>query len=152
MFEKIFMVLYNNHEVFCMLITSKAFNQIRKINKIGRNYVIEERKDEWNDLCFFALDNLKIRIFLKDHLFSIIYSLGNSDDSIENLAMKLDEKILNDKEWEILLVQVAKFSPRGYEFAINSNRKLSELVLKKIEEIHSENNEFPSLKNKKSIK
>ena len=135
-----------------MIITDKTFTRIGKIMTTGKKYIIPERGEQWDYLCFTCLKDAKSRFVLNDYVYRIVRILAEEDRPIEELASILDDKILPNSEWGVMLTQVVKYSPRGYEFAMNGKRELSESVLKEIEDLHEENQQFNSQQNKNTIK
>ena len=136
-----------------MIITDKTFTRVGKIMTKGKKHIIPERGEEWDYLCFTCLKNSKARFLLEDYIHRIISTLGVfSNSPIEELASSLDDKILPDYEWGIVLAEIVKYSPRGYEFAMNGKRELKKEVLEEIENLHKENQKFNSQQNKNPIK
>lgn len=136
-----------------MFITEKGYNNVAKIMTNGKKYIIKERGEEWDYLCFTSLKSAQARFILNDYVYRIVKSLAILKDApIEELVNDLDDNVLPDREWAIMLAQVVKYSPRGYEFAKNSKRKLDEKTIEEIEKLNQENINFKGESNKKPIK
>ena len=135
-----------------MIITDKTFTRVGKIMTTGKKHIIPERGEQWDYLCFTCLKNAKARFVLTDYVYRITRILSEDNTPIEELAPMLDDKILPDHEWGVVLTEIVKYSPRGYEFAMNCKRELKKEVLEEIEQLHEENMKFKSQENKKPIK
>ena len=118
-----------------MLISKKTFEQFRNYMTNGRKYVIPERSTEWDDLCMYCLGETQARFAMKEYIYRIVKVLDCSNSPIEELMPMFDDKVLPDKEWEVVAYEVAKYSVRGEEFIKAMNRTLSDKTKKEIEKV-----------------
>lgn len=122
-----------------MIISEKSFNEIGRIMTNGKNYVLPNRREEWDYLCFTSLKNHKARFILKEYIYRFIKVLSVQDDDLTEIAKMLDDKVLPEHEWNVVLTQVARFSKRGYEFAKLAARSQNEKLFNELEEINNDN-------------
>ena len=128
-----------------MLISNKTFEKFRHYMSNGRKYVIPERATEWDDLCFYCLGNGPTRFAMQEYIYRIVKVLDCTEGPIDdNLMEMFDDGVLPDREWEVVALEVAKYSTRGEEFLKACKRPLSAKAQKEAEEIIKENNSFPS--------
>jgi hypothetical protein len=128
-----------------MLISNKTFEKFRHYMTNGRNYIIPERSNEWDDLCFYCLGNGPARFAMQEYIYRIVKVLDCTEGPIDDKLMAMfDDGVLPQKEWEVVALEVAKFSTRGEEFLRASKRPLSEKAKQQAEDIIKENNSFPS--------
>jgi transcriptional regulator CtsR len=121
------------------MFSEKSFDDIGRIMTNGKNYILPSRKEEWDYLCFTSLKNHKARFILKEYIYRFIKVLSVEDADLTDIVKMLDDKVLPEREWNVVLTQVAKYSKRGYEFAKLAARSQNEKLFNELEEINKEN-------------
>ena len=87
----------------------------------GKKYIIPKRDEEWKKICGEILES-KVGYAMMRDILSVMRLLSEGNLSYEEIAKRIGSNH-SGASWSFLENVVAKFTPSGYDFAMDRSKE-----------------------------